>query len=77
MAQLTIRNVDPQVVRALKIRAAMNGRSAEGEVREILRQALTPTATGRTLKDHLLMMPENGEDEDFERIEGDIRVLDL
>lgn len=40
MAQLTVRNVDDQVVRALKQRAAAHGRSAEAEHREILRRAL-------------------------------------
>jgi plasmid stability protein len=40
MAQLTVRNVDDQVVRALKQRAASHGRSAEAEHREILRAAL-------------------------------------
>jgi plasmid stability protein len=40
MAQLTVRNVDGQIVRALKRRAAENGRSAEAEHREILRSAL-------------------------------------
>jgi plasmid stability protein len=40
MAQLTVRNVDDRVVRALKQRASMHGRSAEAEHREILRGAL-------------------------------------
>ena len=40
MAQLTVRNVTDQIVRALKQRAAARGRSAEAEHREILRAAL-------------------------------------
>ena len=40
MAQLTVRNVTRQVVRALKRNAAAHGRSAEAEHREILRRAL-------------------------------------
>jgi plasmid stability protein len=40
MAQLTVRNVNEQIVRALKQRAAAHGRSAEAEHREILRTAL-------------------------------------
>lgn len=40
MAQLTVRKVAQQVVRALKRRAAAHGRSAEAEHREILRAAL-------------------------------------
>ncbi|MBM3490562.1 MAG: hypothetical protein FJX68_08935 [Alphaproteobacteria bacterium] len=40
MGQLTVRNVDKEVVRALKQQAAAHGRSAEAEHREILRRAL-------------------------------------
>ena len=40
MAQLTVRNLAPDVVGALKRRAAANGRSAEAEHRDILRKAL-------------------------------------
>jgi antitoxin FitA len=40
MAQLTVRGVEDELVRKLKIRAAQNGRSAEAEHRAILRQAL-------------------------------------
>ena len=40
MAQLTVRNIKEEVVRALKQRAAAHGRSAEAEHREILRAAL-------------------------------------
>lgn len=38
---MTVRNLDDAVVRALRIRAAEHGRSAEAEHREILRQVLT------------------------------------
>jgi antitoxin FitA len=41
VATLTVRNLDDDVVRALRIRAAEHGRSAEAEHREILRTALT------------------------------------
>jgi plasmid stability protein len=41
MAQLTVRNVNDQIVKALKKRAAEHGRSAEAEHREILRSVLT------------------------------------
>lgn len=40
MAQLTVRNVKEQIVRALKERAAAHGHSAEAEHREILRKTL-------------------------------------
>lgn len=39
---LHVRNVDDELVRALKKRAAEKGRSAEAEHRAILRQALMP-----------------------------------
>jgi plasmid stability protein len=42
MGQLTVRKVDDEIIRRLKIRAAEHGRSAEAEHREILKQALLP-----------------------------------
>jgi antitoxin FitA len=39
MAQLLVRNIEESVKRRLKKRAEANGRSLEGEVREILRSA--------------------------------------
>ena len=42
MAQLTVRNLEEAVVRALRQRAAAHGRSAEAEHRELLRNALLP-----------------------------------
>lgn len=41
MATLTVRGLDDDLVRRLRIRAAEHGRSAEAEHREILRQVLT------------------------------------
>jgi plasmid stability protein len=67
MGQLIVRNVEDEVIRALKIRAAQRRRSAEAEHREILREALVPRRRGKTLKDLLLDMPGVGEDADFER----------
>lgn len=49
MAQLTIRNVNAQIVAALKRRAAANRRSAEAEHRTILRDVLL--ADGATFAD--------------------------
>jgi plasmid stability protein len=40
MASITIRNLDDDLKRRLRVRAAENGRSMEEEAREILRQAL-------------------------------------
>jgi plasmid stability protein len=42
MAQLTVRRLSRQIIDGLKQRAAANGRSAEAEHREVLRQALLP-----------------------------------
>jgi plasmid stability protein len=42
MASITIRNVADDVHRALRVRAAQHGRSAEAEIREILERALKP-----------------------------------
>ncbi|ANM14129.1 MULTISPECIES: FitA-like ribbon-helix-helix domain-containing protein [unclassified Rhizobium] len=42
MAVLTVRNVPDEVHRALRTRAAMNGRSTEAEVREILKSVVGP-----------------------------------
>ena len=40
MATLTVRNLDDDVVRRLRVRAAEHGRSAEAEHREIFRLVL-------------------------------------
>lgn len=42
MATLTVRNVPEEVHRALRLRAAEHGRSAEAEIRDILETALRP-----------------------------------
>lgn len=41
MASMTIRNLDEQLKRRLRIRAATRGRSMEDEARDILRAALS------------------------------------
>jgi antitoxin FitA len=43
-AGLSVRNLDPGLVQRLKRRAAAHGRSAEAEVREILRASLAGEA---------------------------------
>jgi len=40
MAQVIVRNLDPGVVARLKARAKRNGRSLEGELREILSETV-------------------------------------
>jgi plasmid stability protein len=40
MATLTIRNVDPELGEALRVRAARHGRSMEAELRQMLKETL-------------------------------------
>ncbi|MDR1989169.1 MAG: Arc family DNA-binding protein [Acidobacteriaceae bacterium] len=42
MASITIRNVPDEVHRAIRVRAATNGRSTEAEIRDILERAAKP-----------------------------------
>ena len=64
MAQLIVRELEESVVRALKLRAAQKGISAEAEHRAILREALL-RRSGRSFKEALLAMPNVGTDDDF------------
>jgi plasmid stability protein len=64
--QLIVRDLEEEIVRELKRRAARHGRSAEEEHREILRRALLPGKGKPTLKEFLLAIPPVGEDSDFE-----------
>lgn len=65
--QLIVRNLEEEVVRELRLRAARHGRSAEAEHREILRETLLPRKEKKSLKELLLAIPPAGEDADFER----------
>jgi antitoxin FitA len=76
MAQLIVRRLDDSLVEALKMRASRHRRSAEAEHREILRMALTK-GQGGNLKQHLLRMPDLGEDKDFEVRRGRARRVSL
>jgi plasmid stability protein len=62
---LVVRNVDEDLVVALKRQAASHGRSAEAEHREILRAALQRPKR-RSLAEVLSSMPNVGEDTDFD-----------
>ena len=42
MPAITVRNLPDEVHRALRVQAAMHGRSTEAEIREILEQAVKP-----------------------------------
>jgi plasmid stability protein len=76
MAQLIVRNIEESVVEALKREAARHGRSAEAEHREILRRHLAKSPR-RSLKSHLLAMPDVGEDRDFDIDRSLARRIDL
>ena len=52
MAILTVRNLDDDLVRRLRMRAAEHGRSAEAEHREILRLALVGNSDHQTERQH-------------------------
>ena len=67
MADLLVRGVDEALVRALKARAGVHGRSAEAEHREILFAALSRPRQ-RSFAQVLAAMPNVGVDADFERV---------
>jgi len=67
MAQLIVRNLDPELVSELRRRAAESGRSMEAEHRELLRSVLKPGRKRTPLKSLLLRMPAVGQDADFAR----------
>jgi plasmid stability protein len=72
MAQLIVRNLSDDLVKALKRRAAKHNRSAEQEHREILEAALRGPRR-RSLASVLASMPNVGKDEDFVRQQSDSR----
>ena len=76
MASLTVRNLDPEVVDALKQRAAAHGQSAEAEHREILRATLLRPAR-RSFAEVLTEIPDVGQDQDFARVEVDGEAPDV
>jgi plasmid stability protein len=77
MAQLLVRNLPESLVKKLKRRAVENGVSAEEEHRRILRSFFSPPKRKKAVKanskkpytfdDHLLAMPDVGEDWMFDR----------
>ena len=77
MAQLIVRNLEPELVHRLKLRAAQHGRSMDAEHREILRQALLTSESGVILKALLLAIPPVGDDTDFARIPDRGREVEL
>ncbi|MEY4577933.1 MAG: hypothetical protein RL701_2636, partial [Pseudomonadota bacterium] len=63
MAQLLVRDLDDELVVALRKRAAKHGRSVEAEHRAILKAALRK-APARDFKELLLAIPKSQSDED-------------
>lgn len=63
---LTVRNLAPEIVRALRERAASNGHSVQAEHRKILEEALRRPKR-RSFAEVLSSMPNVGLDSDFER----------
>ncbi len=66
---LVVRNVGEDVALALKQLAAVHGRSAEAEHREILRTVLQRPKR-RSVAEILSSMPNVGEDSDFDYRNG-------
>lgn len=81
MAMLTVRNLPDDVHRALRMQAALHGRSTEAEVREILAIAVKPEARVR-LGDALAALSRdmgltNEDFEVFERVSDKAPAIPL
>ena len=72
VAQLIVRDLSEDLVKALKQRAAKRNHSTEQEHREILQSVLRGPKR-RHLADVLAAIPNVGEDSDFEREQTDKR----
>ena len=69
MANLIVRNLDPEIVKALRTLAANKGCSAEAEHREILKRVLLKPKK-LTFLEVLARMPNVGDDRDYEQSEN-------
>ncbi len=70
MANLIVRNVDDEIVRALKFRAGRKGISAEAEHRNLLADVLL-TPRRRSFEEVIQSIPPVGRDDDFSRVEDE------
>ena len=68
MSQLIVRNLEQEVVRALRQKAAEEGTSVEEAHRRLLRSVLLSKKKTKTFKEALLEMPDDGDDSVFERV---------
>ena len=77
MANLIVRNINDEIVKALKERAGMSGHSAEAEHRIILARALLRPKK-KSFNEILADIPDVGSDSDFERLQkvSDKNVFD-
>ena len=75
MPSLVVRNIDNEIVQALKARASEHGISAEAEHRKILELVLLKPKR-KSFAEILSLMPNVGLDSDFERL-SDERVTDV
>ena len=70
MANLIVRNVEDEVVQALKAKSGKHGVSAEEEHRRILRRVLLRPRQ-KSFPEALSQIPDVGKDEDFARVQDD------
>jgi plasmid stability protein len=77
MAQLLVRDLEKEIVQALRQKAAEEGISVEEAHRRVLRDALLSPKPKKTFKEFLLEMPEGGEDSVFERHSTNPREVSL
>jgi len=70
MANLIVRNLDQNLVQALKARAGQHGISAEAEHRKILESALMRPRK-KSFSEVMQQIPDVGQDSDFEPQQDD------
>jgi len=68
VANLVVRNIDDEIVRALKEKAGRSGHSAEAEHRLILANVLLMPKR-KSFTEVIAEMPNVGKDSDFERLQ--------
>ena len=68
MAQLLVRNLEEEVVQALRKKAAEEGTSVEEAHRRLLRSVLLSKKSTKTFKEALLEMPDDGDDKILGRL---------
>jgi antitoxin FitA len=77
MAQLLVRDLEEEVVQALRRKAAEEGTSVEEAHRRLLRNVLLSQKTTKTFKEALLEMPDDRDDSIFQRVKRKPRKVVL